>query len=266
MWLNEGGIASIVPLKVMAKLWRITYNSRGGTHPGHFVIHTNMGKVVNKKGMPNIDLNGVDTEVALCFVQTIRGNMEGYTKREVEDARVACEMQGMVGHPLDRDFLGMVHANMIPNFPVIKSAVKNANIIFGLNLAGVRGRTVRRLLESVWTDCVQISWIILEWYKLVMLAVNVIFINNVPFLVRVVQGLNIIKKVEHFGCLGAPAGVFDFANRSGILFKWNDEVDKPPQGLVNDNVIPFPSLEAKIPGVPLTRDQPILTVEDSILA
>jgi hypothetical protein len=30
---------------------------------------------------------------------------------------------------------------------------------------------------------------------------------------------SIIKKVEHFGRLGAPAGVFDFANRSGIPFK-----------------------------------------------
>jgi hypothetical protein len=59
MWLNEGGIASIVLLKVMAKLWRITYNSGWGTQPGHFIIHTNAGKVVvekNEKGMPYINL------------------------------------------------------------------------------------------------------------------------------------------------------------------------------------------------------------------
>jgi hypothetical protein len=74
IWLNEGEIASIVPLEVMAKLCRITYNSGGGMHPSHFIIHTNAGKIVvkkNKKGMPYINLDGVDAGAALCFVQTI---------------------------------------------------------------------------------------------------------------------------------------------------------------------------------------------------
>jgi hypothetical protein len=35
-----------------------------------------------KKGMPYVDLDSVDAEVVLCFVQTIQGNMESYTKWE----------------------------------------------------------------------------------------------------------------------------------------------------------------------------------------
>ncbi len=46
----------------------------------------------NKKRMPYIDLDGVDTEVVLCFVQTIQGIMVGYTKREGKDNRAACEV------------------------------------------------------------------------------------------------------------------------------------------------------------------------------
>jgi hypothetical protein len=179
----------------MTKPWRITYDSGGGTHPGHFIIHTNAGKVMvkkNKKGMPDIDLDGVNAEVALCFAQAFWGNMEGYTKREVEDARAACKVQGMVGHPMNRDFFGMVRTNMIPNCPVTKSAAKNANVIFCSDLAGVRGRTVHRLPESVWTDYIQIPQIILEQYQLVTLAVDVMFMNNVPFLVSVVWGLDLI--------------------------------------------------------------------------
>ncbi len=75
---------------------------------------------------------------------------------------------------------------------------------------------------------------------------------------------SIIKKVEHFQRWGAPASVFDFSNRSGILFEWDNKVDKSPQSLVEDNVVPYPSLEAVIPGVPLTRDQPVLIVKDDI--
>jgi hypothetical protein len=112
--------------------------------------------------MLHIDLDSIDTEVVLCFVQTIRGNMEGYTKREVNNARAAPKAQGMVGHPKDKKILGMVPAITIPNCHVSESAVKNANVIFSPDLAGVRERMVCRPPESVWTDYVQIPQIILE--------------------------------------------------------------------------------------------------------
>jgi hypothetical protein len=109
-------------------------------NPGHFVIHSDQGDIVVKNngvGMPYLDVRELEAEVALCFVQTVRGNMEGYTAREVEDARAARVAQAMLGHPTDRDFLGMVRSNMIENCPVTESAVVNANRIFGPDLAGV---------------------------------------------------------------------------------------------------------------------------------
>ena len=50
----------------------------------------------------------------------------------------------MLGHPTDRDFLGMVRGGMSSNCPVTANAVKNAHQIFGPDLAGIRGRTVWR--------------------------------------------------------------------------------------------------------------------------
>ena len=129
MWINEGGIANIIPLEAIARIWRITYDSAGGMNAGYFVIHTDQGNIkVNKnlKGMPYIDLNSVEDKVALDFVQTVCGNMEGFTRREVEEAREACEAQGMMGHPTDRDFLGMVCGNMVANCSVTASAAQNA--------------------------------------------------------------------------------------------------------------------------------------------
>jgi hypothetical protein len=195
VWVNEGGIANIVPLKVLEKVWRITYDSHWGMNAGHFVIHTDMGNIKvcnNKKEMPYLNLKEVEEEVALLLVQTIRGNMEGFTKHKVEEARTAREAQAMVGHPTDRNFLGMVHANMIPNCPITPTTVKNANVIFGPDLAGVRGRMVGRPPESVRTDYVQIPLIILKRYQLVTLAVDVMFVNGVPFLGSVSRGLNLI--------------------------------------------------------------------------
>ncbi len=160
VWVNKGGIANIVPLKVLKKVWRITYASHRGMNAGHFAIHTDKGDIKvcnNEKGMPYLNLKKVEVEVALLLVQTIRGNMEGFTKQEVEEARAMRKAQAMVGHPTtDCDFLGMVRANMIPNCSITPTAVKNANVIFGPDLAGVRRRVVRRPPESVRTDYVQI--------------------------------------------------------------------------------------------------------------
>jgi len=81
---------------------------------------------------------------------------------------------------------------MISNCPVTANAVKNAHQIFGPDLAGIRGRTVRRPPESVTTDYVQIPRAIQERHQLVTLAVDVMFINGVPFLVSVARGLNLV--------------------------------------------------------------------------
>ncbi len=117
-------------------------------------------------------------------------------QREVEDARAAREAQAMLGHPTDRDFLEMVRSGMILNCPVTPNAVQNAHRVFGPNLAGVRGRTVRRPPDTVTTNYVQIPHAMLEWHQWVTLAVPVMFVNGVPFLVSMARGLSLVT-AEH---------------------------------------------------------------------
>jgi hypothetical protein len=100
VWLNEGRVATIILLKQLEKLCPAVYNStRNG---GAFIFCTNNGDIVlknNEKGMPYLDLREFKAEAvlsfvpeaALSFVQTVRGNMEGFTKHEVEEARKACK-------------------------------------------------------------------------------------------------------------------------------------------------------------------------------
>ncbi len=51
MWLNEGGVATVVPLKVLEK--------------GDIIVKN------NDKGMPYLDLRELEAEVALSFIQTV---------------------------------------------------------------------------------------------------------------------------------------------------------------------------------------------------
>ncbi len=79
MWLNEGGMATIILLKQLKKHWQVTYDLR--CHGGAFIIHTNNGYLY---------LRELEEEAALSFVQTMQRNMEGFTKRKVQEARAAC--------------------------------------------------------------------------------------------------------------------------------------------------------------------------------
>jgi hypothetical protein len=118
--------------------------------------------------------------------------MEGFTRREVEEVMETREAQAMIGHPTDCKFLGMVHAKMITDCPITEQAIKNAHTIFGPNLAGVKGRMVRRPPDAVKTDYVQILWQLLDMHRLVTLTVDVMFVNGIPFLVSVARCLNLV--------------------------------------------------------------------------
>ncbi len=95
-------------------------------------------------------------EVGSSFVQTVRGNYEGYTKREVIRAKEARRAQALLGSPSEKDYQGMVSGNMIKNCPISTSDVTNARAIFGPDLASVRGKTVRQAPAPVVAEYVSV--------------------------------------------------------------------------------------------------------------
>jgi hypothetical protein len=69
MWLNEGRVATIIPLKQLEKLCPVVYDSTH--HRGAFVCRTKDGNVVlknNGKGMPHLDLREFEAKAVLSFV------------------------------------------------------------------------------------------------------------------------------------------------------------------------------------------------------
>jgi hypothetical protein len=95
MWLNKCRMASVV-LKILEKIWPISYPSKKGMNARHSIIHTNDGTIVmrnNSHEMPFLNLKELEGEVALCLIQDtinmVWKNMMGFTKREVEEAKAA---------------------------------------------------------------------------------------------------------------------------------------------------------------------------------
>ena len=77
---------------------------------------------------------------------------------------------------------------------------------------------------------------------------------------------SVIKKVEGYAKSTALLGIFDFADRNGILFEWNKEVAESHEGIDEvEDVILYPSLAAEHPGVALGRDQPLPLIKEELI-
>jgi hypothetical protein len=80
--------------------------------------------------------------------------------------------------------------------PVTNDDINTDHAIFGPNLASIRGKTVWRKPTRVVTDYVAISWALINIHSQVTVAVDVMFVNKVPFLVSVLCNINLLT-IEH---------------------------------------------------------------------
>ena len=87
----------------------------------------------------------------------------------------------------------MVRSNMIVNFPVTFSDVKNAKLIFDPDITSLKGKSVRHKPASVVTDYVDIPREILELCKELEVSTDIMFTKKLPFLVSTSQHLKFTK-------------------------------------------------------------------------
>ncbi len=64
------------------------------------------------------DNETTSSDEGFVMVNTVRANFEGYTKHNIEKAQEARRLQGMIGNPTEREFVGMVREKLIANCPV----------------------------------------------------------------------------------------------------------------------------------------------------
>jgi hypothetical protein len=217
-WYLPDGIANIFSMHELEKLYRITYDS----WEGFYVVHTPRGEVhfhKDEHGLPFIDLAESGREAArmlmqlskdahegeenegegadaLSFVQTVRGNYEGYTRREILKAKEARRAQTMLGSPSEKDLQGLVSSNMIENCPFTSTDMSNAKAIYGPDIARTRGATMRRAPAPVVADYVAVPRLLVDAHKVLTLAADVFFVDGTAFLMTVSRRLKFIT-AEH---------------------------------------------------------------------
>ena len=86
---------------------------------------------------------------------------------------------GMIASPSERDFQGLVRLNLLKDCPITNNDITNAYIIFGPDLANIRGKTVRKKPDHVRTDYVEIPQILFDVHSRVTLLADIMFVNGV---------------------------------------------------------------------------------------
>ena len=200
---DSRGIANVLSLYQFGQKFKVTYDSTD--HGGVFKVFTKAGVIefaLTVKGLHAINLREnpdaaylLVNDADLAFhspVQTVCRNYEGFTKKQVQRATLARRIMGMIGAPTEHEYQGLVRHLFLQDFPITPSDIANALKIFGPDLANIRGEMVRRKPEHVSTEIVEIPQQILSNQKHVTLSADVMFVNQVPFLVSLSRNINLM--------------------------------------------------------------------------
>ena len=130
--------------------------------------------------MPALHLNQ-DEDAARMLIQTVAGNYEGFTPREIKLARTAREAKAMMGNPSEETLKKAVSAGAIDNVPFDVAAVGNSRQIYGPALEDVRGKTPRQRPDRVEVKHVDIPRSVAERLKYLTMAADIFFVDKIPF-------------------------------------------------------------------------------------
>ena len=87
--------------------------------------------------MPHIDLRKNKVEIAM--IETVRKNFEYYTKKNIENSKLSCTVQSMIGHPPNEHCKQSVSPKHLKQCPIDINDIKNDKAIFRPDWPGLKG-------------------------------------------------------------------------------------------------------------------------------
>jgi hypothetical protein len=121
-----------------------------------------------------------------CMLLTVSDKKKLYTKRAIS---VPFWQEKYKTSSCDHPHAGDTIIDFMGDCPVTKADVQAAENIFGPNLGSLKGKTVRRANDHVLTGIDPMPSEIMEIYHDVTLAIDITFVNKVPFFITVARGI-----------------------------------------------------------------------------
>ena len=198
VWYDANGIANIFSMAKLAETFKIEYDSSAGNK---FVVTNPQGRVrefiQSPTGLYYFDLRSLahdrseknastaSGESAGVFINTVESNKIKYTNRDYLRALKCRKLQNIVGPPSNKDFTSHLEGPTITNCPFNREDIRAAENILGPSLKSLKGKTTRKRSQQVRIQRVAIPPSLMEKYRKVTLAIDVMKVNKLPFFVTV---------------------------------------------------------------------------------
>ena len=217
VWYHPAGGVNILSLNNVQKYYRCTMDTK---EDNSIIIHLNNGQILPFRASGNglyqytatddqsldsiwtfmIDASEDEESFPVnpkkCFnIDTVIARADKYTKRQLKHARIARNMENIVMRPGTRRFIDVC----LPHFndcPVTADDVRAAADVYGHNLGALKGKTTYRSTPHVDTNIAPVPDEIMKIHKQICLAIDVMFVNKIPFLVTTSRKI-------HFGTVEA---------------------------------------------------------------
>jgi hypothetical protein len=188
-------------LKSLEARHRVSYDST--KEDGAFIVHTKNGGVIfglcPETGFLFINLDNVSFgDKGAMLVQTVRGNYEGLTERDIKCARAARELQHRMGQPSDMEIKQLLkekekvsHA-LLKNCPLTIDKWENAKVIFGPSVPRLKGTSRRTKPTRAEPEYIRIPRDLVDMSKYVNIIVDVMFVCGLPFLISPRVGFGLL--------------------------------------------------------------------------
>ena len=193
VWYHPHGVANILSLRNLTRYYRVTMDSQSSNC---LTLHTNDGTrydfYPSNSGLYRLVLSTPDEAINMwSFVTTVAEQARHYTRRDLERAQDARQMQNIIMHPSDRQ-LSSSAIKYLANCPVTERDITVATDIFGKNLGSLKGKTVHRPNAHVQTGIAPVPHEILTRHRDVTIAIDIMFVNKIPFLITVSRNIKFV--------------------------------------------------------------------------
>ena len=93
---------------------------------------------LSEEGMPYIDLR--EHAEGHVMLETVRKNLEMFSKSEIERAELARAVQQQIWHPMDEHVKSIVSQQSLKNIPISTTDVTNTKTLFEPSVARMSGQ------------------------------------------------------------------------------------------------------------------------------
>lgn len=185
VWYHPSAITNIFSFAEMEDRYRITYDSSAEKA---FIVHLPDRQIKftrSPSGLYYYKPNYRTSTSEVTLVNSVEENKQLFTDRQVSRAKRARELYHSLGTPSLADFKAIMRMNCIVNNPVTIEDINIAEKIYGPDIGSLKGKTTRQKPAPVVSDYIEIPRQLYENHQEVVLCMDTMKINGIPFLTTV---------------------------------------------------------------------------------